>query len=118
MFISCFVSAFVNNWKIALVGLSSAPLIVFAFVVMGFAMSNFAVREQKAYSKSNNVASEVFNAIKTVFAFNGQEKEMRRYSSHLGAAAKVSFLKNVILGFGEMPCLVISSFINPSIFII
>lgn len=101
MFISCYVCAFLNNWKIALVGLSAAPLIVLAFSIMGLTMSNFAMKEQKAYSKANNVASEVFNAIKTVFAFIGQEKEKERYSSQLGAAAKVSFLKNVMLGFGE-----------------
>nr|CDS29071.2 ATP binding cassette subfamily B (MDR:TAP) [Hymenolepis microstoma] len=101
MFISCYVSAFTNNWKIALVGLSSAPIIVIAFTVMGFTMSTFAMKEQKAYSKANNVASEVFNAIKTVFAFIGQEKEKVRYSSQLGAAAKVSFLKNTMLGFGN-----------------
>lgn len=100
MFISCFVSAFINNWKIALVGISSAPLIVIAFTIMGFTMSTFAMKEQKAYSKANNVASEVFNAIKTVFAFIGQEKEKVRYKSQLGAAAKVSFLKNIMLGFG------------------
>ncbi|KAL5962748.1 ATP-dependent translocase ABCB1 [Taenia solium] len=100
MFISCYVCAFLNNWKIALVGLSAAPLIVLAFSIMGFTMSNFALKEQKAYSKANNVASEVFNAIKTVFAFIGQEKEKERYSSQLGAAARVSFLKNVMLGFG------------------
>ncbi|VDK32048.1 unnamed protein product [Taenia asiatica] len=100
MFISCYVCAFINNWKIALVGLSAAPLIVLAFSIMGLTMSNFALKEQKAYSKANNVASEVFNAIKTVFAFIGQEKEKARYSSQLGAAAKVSFLKNVMLGFG------------------
>ena len=64
-------------------------------------MSNFALKEQKAYSKANNVASEVFNAIKTVFAFIGQEKEMQRYASQLGDAAKVSFWKNIMLGFGE-----------------
>ena len=101
MFISCYVCAFVNNWKIALVGLSSAPLIVLAFSIMGITMSNFALKEQKAYSKANNVASEVFNAIKTVFAFIGQEKEMQRYASQLGDAAKVSFWKNIMLGFGE-----------------
>ncbi|VDL59798.1 unnamed protein product [Hymenolepis diminuta] len=84
MFVSCYVSAFINNWKIALVGLSSAPIIVIAFTIMGLTMSTFAIKEQKAYSKANNVASEVFNAIKTVFAFIGQDKEKIRYSSQLG----------------------------------
>lgn len=101
MFLTCYISAFVNHWKIALVGLSSAPVIVLAFFVMGNTLNTFAIKEQKAYSGANNVASDVFSAIKTVFAFIGQEKEKVRYSSRLGAAAKVSFLKNVMLGFGR-----------------
>ncbi len=101
LFISCFVSAFSNNWKLAFVGLSSTPIIVFAFTVMGITLSKFAIKEQKAYSAANNVASEVLNYIKTVFAFIGQEKEAKRYESQLGAAAKVSFKKNSMLGMGK-----------------
>ncbi|KAM7540183.1 hypothetical protein Aperf_G00000040540 [Anoplocephala perfoliata] len=100
MFITCYINAFLNNWKIALVGLSSAPVIVIAFFVMGRTMNTFAMKEQKAYSGANSIASDVFSAIKTVFAFIGQEKEKVRYSSQLGKAARVSFLRNTMLGFG------------------
>ncbi|VDL90047.1 unnamed protein product [Schistocephalus solidus] len=99
MFISCFVTAFVNGWKLTLVGISTAPFIVLAFSLMGVSLGRFAIKENQAYSGANSIASEVLTAIRTVFAFIGQEKEAKRYSSELGAAAKVSMKKNAVLGF-------------------
>ncbi|EUB64563.1 Multidrug resistance protein [Echinococcus granulosus] len=100
LFISCFGSAFQNQWKIALVGLSTTPLIVVAFVVLGVGLSRYSIKEEKAYSHANSIASEVLTSIRTVFAFIGQKKESTRYNANLGAAAKVSFKKNIIVGFG------------------
>lgn len=39
----------------------------------------FTVLELKAYSTANAVAQEVLNAIRTVTAFGGQEREAERY---------------------------------------
>eukprot|EP00108_Taenia_solium_P009067 TsM_000995600 transcript=TsM_000995600 gene=TsM_000995600 len=100
LFISCFGSAFQNQWKMALVGLSTTPVIVIAFVILGVGLSRYSVKEEKAYSRANTIASEVLSSIRTVFAFIGQEKESARYNSNLGAAAKVSFKKNIVIGFG------------------
>ncbi|KAL7062928.1 hypothetical protein AAHC03_0254 [Spirometra sp. Aus1] len=99
LFVACFVTAFVNGWKLTLVGLSTAPVIVVAFSLMGVSLGRFALKENAAYAGANSIASEVFTAIRTVFAFVGQEKEAKRYSSELGAAAKVSIKKSAILGF-------------------
>lgn len=35
--------------------------------------------ELKSYAKAGAVAEEVFTAIRTVFAFNGAQKEHKRY---------------------------------------
>uniref|UniRef100_A0A5K3EJJ9 ABC transporter domain-containing protein n=3 Tax=Mesocestoides corti TaxID=53468 RepID=A0A5K3EJJ9_MESCO len=100
MFISCFVSAFNNQWKLALVGLSTTPVIVIAFTILGLGLSRYSTKEDKEYSLANSIASEVLVSIRTVFAFIGQEKEAARYNANLGAAAKVSLKKNLVLGFG------------------
>ncbi len=100
MFISCFISAFNNQWKLALVGLSTTPVIVIAFTIMGVGLSRFSIKEEKAYATANNIASEVLTAIRTVFAFIGQEKEAKRYEANLGAASKVAMKKSGIIGFG------------------
>ncbi|BHF61348.1 tRNA N6-adenosine threonylcarbamoyltransferase [Sparganum proliferum] len=99
LFVACFVTAFINGWKLTLVGLSTAPVIVLAFGLMGVSLGRFDLKENEAYAGANSIASEVFTAIRTVFAFVGQEKEAKRYSSELGAAAKVSIKKSAILGF-------------------
>nr|VZI05406.1 unnamed protein product [Spirometra erinaceieuropaei] len=99
LFIACFVTAFINGWKLTLVGLSTAPVIVLAFSLMGVSLGRFDLKENEAYAGANSIANGVFTAIRTVFAFVGQEKEAKRYSSELGAAAKVSIKKSAILGF-------------------
>ena len=38
----------------------------------------FARKELKAYAKAGAVAEEVLGAIRTVYAFNGQQKELKR----------------------------------------
>ena len=38
----------------------------------------FSRKELKAYAKAGAVAEEVLSAIRTVYAFNGQQKELKR----------------------------------------
>ena len=40
--------------------------------------TNMTTLERKAYAQAGNVAKEVFSSIRTVQAFNGQEKEAVR----------------------------------------
>lgn len=41
-------------------------------------LTNFTAKEQSAYAKAGAVAEEVLSAIRTVFAFSGQNKEIKR----------------------------------------
>ena len=54
--------------------------------------------ELKSYAKAGAVAEEVFTAIRTVFAFNGQYKECDRYDSRLDDAKKYGIRKGFING--------------------
>ena len=40
----------------------------------------FNSNEQTAYAQAGSVAEEVLSAIKTVAAFGGEEKEIKRYN--------------------------------------
>ena len=59
--------------------------------------------ELKSYAKAGAVAEEVFTAIRTVFAFNGQPKEIKRYEVRLDDAKKYGikkgFINGAMLGF-------------------
>lgn len=41
--------------------------------------SSLTAMELKAYGKAGAIAEEVFGSIRTVFAYNGQEREKQRF---------------------------------------
>lgn len=49
-------------------------------------MARFVKEEIEAYSAAGSIAEEVLSAIKTVVAFQGQQKEAERYSKEIRAA--------------------------------
>nr|QNH67866.1 ATP-binding cassette transporter subfamily B member 1 X2 [Brachionus rotundiformis] len=57
-----------------------------------------ASNELKSYAKAGAVAEEVFTAIRTVFAFNGAQKEHKRYEKKLDEAKKLGIRKATING--------------------
>ena len=50
--------------------------------------SKLAKEEMESYASAGAIAEEVIAAIKTVFAFGGQQKELDRYGVHLDTAYK------------------------------
>uniref|UniRef100_A0A673ARI1 ATP-binding cassette, sub-family B (MDR/TAP), member 4 n=1 Tax=Sphaeramia orbicularis TaxID=375764 RepID=A0A673ARI1_9TELE len=96
-FISSFIIGFTKGWKMTLVILAISP-------VLGLAvMTSFTSKEQSAYAKAGAVAEEVLSAIRTVFAFNGQDKEIERYHRNLEDAKNMGIKKaisaNIAMGF-------------------
>lgn len=55
--------------------------------------------ELKFYAKAGSKATEVFTAIRTVFAFNGAHKEHQRYESRLDDAKNFGIKRGVMNGF-------------------
>uniref|UniRef100_A0A673ARF2 ABC-type xenobiotic transporter n=1 Tax=Sphaeramia orbicularis TaxID=375764 RepID=A0A673ARF2_9TELE len=94
-FISSFIIGFTKGWKMTLVILAISP-------VLGLAAGLFG-KEQSAYAKAGAVAEEVLSAIRTVFAFNGQDKEIERYHRNLEDAKNMGIKKaisaNIAMGF-------------------
>uniref|UniRef100_A0A8C5CJS7 ATP-binding cassette, sub-family B (MDR/TAP), member 4 n=1 Tax=Gadus morhua TaxID=8049 RepID=A0A8C5CJS7_GADMO len=97
-FFASFIIGFVNGWKLTLVILSISPLLGVSAV-----LTSFTSKEQSAYAKAGAVAEEVLSAIRTVFAFNGQDKEISRYSKNLEDAKRMGIKKavstNIAMGF-------------------
>lgn len=57
-----------------------------------------SVKELNSYAKAGAIANEVFTAIRTVFAFNGAQKELARYESRLDSSRKYGIRKSVLSG--------------------
>ncbi|KAJ8942717.1 hypothetical protein NQ318_017016 [Aromia moschata] len=82
-FVSGIIMALIYGWKLALVCMVSLPL---STTIMGFIawLSNkFSKQEMESYGAAGAIAEEVISSIRTVVAFEGQQKEIDRYNEHL-----------------------------------
>ncbi|KAG7282167.1 hypothetical protein CRUP_034914 [Coryphaenoides rupestris] len=102
-FFASFIIGFTKGWKLTLVILSISPLLGFSAALFGRVLTTFTSKEQGAYAKAGAVAEEVLAAIRTVFAFNGQDKEIKRYQKNLEDAKRMGIKKatstNIAMGF-------------------
>lgn len=102
-FIASFVIGFIKGWKLTLVILAVSPVLAISAGFFSKVVTSFTSKEQTAYAKAGGVAEEVLSAIRTVFAFSGQEKEIKRYNENLEDAKRMGIKKamssNVAMGF-------------------
>lgn len=63
--------------------------------------SKFARKELDAYGQAGSIAEEVFNAVRTVVAFGGQEKELDRYTEKLRRGQRNNIKRNITSAFGS-----------------
>ncbi|XP_063781234.1 ATP-dependent translocase ABCB1-like [Pseudophryne corroboree] len=96
-FVSCQISAFVNGWKLTLVILSVSPLFGISTAVWSKIIASFSSKESLAYEKAGAFAEEIVTAIKTVTAFNGQQKAVDNYDAKLIDARNVGIKKSITL---------------------
>uniref|UniRef100_A0A1I7SW83 ABC-type xenobiotic transporter n=1 Tax=Bursaphelenchus xylophilus TaxID=6326 RepID=A0A1I7SW83_BURXY len=99
-FIGGMTVSFTYSWKMSLVMLGLLPLILIAVLAIGFFSKKYIKGEQGFYGSAGSVAEEVLYGIRTVMAFNGQEKEIARYSGFLDSAASVGVKKGMMIGIG------------------
>ncbi|XP_060069104.1 ATP-dependent translocase ABCB1-like [Ylistrum balloti] len=100
-FIAAYVIAFVIGWKLTLSVVGFCPVIILVGATLVRFMRNLAKEESQAYSKAGSIAEEALGAIRTVMAFNGQNKECARYNSHLHHAKSNSVKKGILVGLSN-----------------
>ncbi|KAK3742595.1 hypothetical protein RRG08_023427 [Elysia crispata] len=96
-----FFIIFYFGWELALIMQIGVPLLVVAFAFMGIVITNMSALERQAYAEAGDVAEEVFSSIRTVQAFNGQEKEYERYINALRKAKDYGIRKSMASGLGQ-----------------
>ncbi|KAM4579986.1 ATP-dependent translocase ABCB1 [Odontesthes bonariensis] len=102
-FIASFAIGFSKGWKLTLVILAVSPALGISAALFSKVLTSFTSKEQSAYAKAGAVAEEVLSAIRTVFAFSGQNKEIERYNRNLEDAKRMGIRKaisaNIAMGF-------------------
>lgn len=99
-FVVCLISAFLYGWKLTLVVLSFAPLVLVSTGLVAKMQSSLTAQEMVAYGNAGAIAQEVFGSIRTVVAFGGEQKEVDRYRAHLALTKQTGYLKGIYSGLG------------------
>ncbi|XP_016151870.1 PREDICTED: multidrug resistance protein 1 [Ficedula albicollis] len=94
-FVTGFVVGLIRGWKLTLVILAVSPVLGLSAALWAKVLSAFTDKEQAAYAKAGAVAEEVLGAIRTVIAFGGQEKEIKRYHKNLEDAKRIGIRKSI-----------------------
>ncbi|KAG2465262.1 MDR1A protein, partial [Polypterus senegalus] len=99
------IIGFVHGWKLTLVILSVSPLIGVSAAVWSKILATLTSKELTSYAKAGAIAEEALVAIRTVVAFNGQQKASEKYEANLVEAkqlgVKKSITTNVSLGLSQ-----------------
>ncbi|CAG8589114.1 1899_t:CDS:10 [Acaulospora morrowiae] len=97
-FITGFIIGFTKGWLLTLVLCSVFPLLAITGGFMGKLLAASTLQGQDAYAAAGSVAEQVLSGIRTVTAFGGQERELRRYVSKLQVAYFAGRKKAAITG--------------------
>lgn len=100
-FVAGIVIAFVLGWELTLICLVSFPLSILTMGSVAWVSGKFVKKELDAYSSASAIAEEVLGSIRTVIAFDGQQKERERYKEHLVYARNNNVKKSVYTGISN-----------------
>ncbi|KAJ4960024.1 hypothetical protein NE237_019934 [Protea cynaroides] len=78
-----FIVAFIIEWRVALLILATFPLLVLANFAQQLSLKGFAGDTAKAHAKTSMIAGEGVSNIRTVAAFNAQDKILSLFSYEL-----------------------------------
>ena len=85
-FIVGLIVGFIYGWKLTLLIVACAPILLLAGIAFGNASAQASSGGLGAYAESSGIASEVLNLIRTVTAYGRQKEELARYETTLDKA--------------------------------
>ncbi|XP_009905550.2 ATP-binding cassette sub-family B member 5 [Dryobates pubescens] len=94
-FVAGVIIGFIHGWKLTLVVLSVSPLLAASAALWSTLLASLTAKELSAYAKAGAVAEEILTAIRTVVAFNGQQKALAKYDANLEMAKSVGIKKSI-----------------------
>ncbi|KAK2358490.1 ABC transporter B family member [Trifolium repens] len=94
------VVAFIKGWLLALVLLSSIPLLLLSGSIMSFVFAMMASRGQAAYSEAATIVERIIGSIRTVASFTGEKQAIAQYNQSLTKAYKIGVQEGLAIGLG------------------
>ncbi|CAI9752720.1 unnamed protein product [Fraxinus pennsylvanica] len=97
--LTSFIVAFIVEWRVSLLILVTFPLLVLANFAQQLSLKGFAGDTAKAHAKTSMIAGEGVSNIRTVAAFNAQEKILALFCHELQVPQLRSFSRSQSSGF-------------------
>ncbi|VEN57264.1 unnamed protein product [Callosobruchus maculatus] len=89
-FVSGIVMALVKGWKLALVCMVSLPLSSALMSFITWISTKLSKEEMESYATAGAIAEEVLSSIRTVVAFDGQEKGSKDTTSNWSKRKRIT----------------------------
>ncbi|CAI7761863.1 unnamed protein product [Closterium sp. NIES-54] len=98
--VMAFVIGFVVEWRVALVTIATFPLLIFAALMEQQFLAGFAGNQNSSHAGATTIAAEAVANIRTVAAFNAQDKILALFTARLAGPLRRSFLRGQVGGAG------------------
>uniref|UniRef100_A0A9I9DPG3 ABC transporter B family member 19 n=1 Tax=Cucumis melo TaxID=3656 RepID=A0A9I9DPG3_CUCME len=93
-----FIVAFIVEWRVSLLILAAFPLLVLANMAQQLSLKGFAGDTAKAHAKTSMIAGEGVSNIRTVAAFNAQDKILSLFRHELRVPQRQSLRRSQTAG--------------------
>ncbi|CAM6101080.1 unnamed protein product [Calypogeia fissa] len=100
LLVVAFTISLAFQWKLALVMMSTLPLLVLSALSENMFLRGFSGDLNKAYSRASGLAGEAVSNIRTVAAFNAEEKVQALFAAELKGPSARSFWRGQVAGLG------------------
>eukprot|EP00268_Persea_americana_P023858 TRINITY_DN2336_c0_g1_i1.p1 TRINITY_DN2336_c0_g1~~TRINITY_DN2336_c0_g1_i1.p1 ORF type:complete len:1300 (+),score=246.88 TRINITY_DN2336_c0_g1_i1:299-3901(+) len=96
--LTSFIVAFIVEWRVSLLILATFPLLVLANFAQQLSLKGFAGDTAKAHAKTSMIAGEGVSNIRTVAAFNAQDKILSLFRHELRLPQRLSLRRSQSAG--------------------
>ncbi|KAK9010751.1 hypothetical protein V6N11_043620 [Hibiscus sabdariffa] len=97
-FIGAYITAFLIQWRLALVIFPTIILLVVPSLIYGRILQSLARKSRVEYSKASTIAEQAISSIRTVYAFVGENKTTTEFSAALRRSLKLGLRQGLAKG--------------------
>ncbi|CAN6251886.1 unnamed protein product [Urochloa humidicola] len=98
MFTGCYAVGFALLWRLTLVSLPSALLLIVPGVAYGRALTDLARRIRAQYARPGAVAEQAVSSARTVYSFVAEKPTMARFAAALEESARLGIRQGLAKG--------------------
>ncbi|KAL5722395.1 ABC-type xenobiotic transporter [Ranunculus cassubicifolius] len=98
MFVGSYLTAFLLMWRLAVVGLPFAVVLVIPGLMYGQILVGLTRKITEEYNKAGSVVEQAISSIRTVYSFVGENKTMDQFSAALQGSVKLGLRQGLAKG--------------------